>query len=685
MTNVEKQARKRAKIKSNPIKYSAMKEKDKLHKAKARATAKANMTASEWLNHRAQENARIKELRHRKAAKDTSKSEVLDVTPYKSRQSLGKALSKVRNALPSSPRKKKAVVQEIAKGIGLKFEQAFANVITKNEIGQEIRDKIDKFYQTDDISWQAPGIKDRVIVRQKDEKGKSIKMVLQSRYMLMSLAEAHKMFCDEYKDLYKIGLSKFCDLRPPNVKLFNMIPHNVCVCEYHENVRLLLAALKNHTSLPNDVNRFSNSMMCSEITKGCATRECTNCKDKLQGYAPQTDDNHLIKYYQWQKDQVEKVEITSSVTEAFVHLQQLLNTFLMHVYIKRKQAGHIKMLKESVDGITILMQVDFSENASLLSQNEIQSCHWSHGQVTLFTAYAWIDEGIKESFVIISDELQHTKVSVYAFMDYLIKFLKSKYSTIKNINVFSDGASSQFKQRFLFSNLYLWEQQHTIKMAWHFFATSHGKGVVDGLGGTVKRSVWRYVRTGKTHVSTPITFYEVARERNPNVNIAFITSVNIAENQTMLEQHWQDTKPVPNTHKLHYVKSSGKFHINVAETSDSPHLCIQLKKPQEDDEDHADEQSQQLSNAGANSQLLEIAISDWVIVQYDGVQYPGEVVEVDTNMHEVKVNVMHRAGAYWKWPCNVDNIQYKWENVVRKINPPEVAGTRGQFRFHVEV
>ena len=45
----------------------------------------------------------------------------------------------------------------------------------------------------------------------------------------------------------------------------------------------------------------------------------------------------------------------------------------------------------SCDGKTILLQVDFSENASLLMQNEIQSAHWNHSQATLFTAHVWIN------------------------------------------------------------------------------------------------------------------------------------------------------------------------------------------------------------------------------------------------------------------------------------------------------
>ena len=61
--------------------------------------------------------------------------------------------------------------------------------------------------------------------------------------MLMSLREAHNKFKEEHPSL-KIGLTKFFELRPTHVILFDQIPHQVCVCSYHENVRLLLVAQK---------------------------------------------------------------------------------------------------------------------------------------------------------------------------------------------------------------------------------------------------------------------------------------------------------------------------------------------------------------------------------------------------------------------------------------------------------
>ena len=227
--------------------------------------------------------------------------------------------------------------------------------------------------------------------------------------------------------------------------------------------------------------------------------------------------------------------------------QRQLNPFLIHVFIKRRQAAYMRDRQRAADGVNIIVQVNFSENATLQNQNEIQTAHWSHNQATLFTAYAWIDvsEDITESMVIVSDDLQHNKQSVHMFMTVMTHIfctLKAKYPTIEQISVFSDGASSQFKPRFLFSNLYEWETEFGVKISWHFFATSHGKGVVDGLGGMVKRTVWSYVRAGAATATTPKAFYEVAVARNPGVRIDYITKEEIMINsqKAKLVESWNE-------------------------------------------------------------------------------------------------------------------------------------------------
>jgi hypothetical protein len=51
---------------------------------------------------------------------------------------------------------------------------------------------------------------------------------------------------------------------------------------------------------------------------------------------------------------------------------------------------------------------------------------------------------------------------------------------------FSDDASAQYKTKNNFINLCYHSTDFGMNAEWHFFATSHGKGQCDGVGGTIK-------------------------------------------------------------------------------------------------------------------------------------------------------------------------------------------------------
>ena len=109
------------------------------------------------------------------------------------------------------------------------------------------------------------------------------------------------------------------------------------------------------------------------------TRECTTCVSLIDEFAPQSS-SVTLQYYQWKsKDsQIEKVVVTDTVDAVFNELKKQLSTFLLHTYVKRKQAASFDSLKTSCDGISIVLQVDFSENATIAAQKEVQAAHWHH-------------------------------------------------------------------------------------------------------------------------------------------------------------------------------------------------------------------------------------------------------------------------------------------------------------------
>ena len=89
-------------------------------------------------------------------------------------------------------------------------------------IQKETVDKVKSFYCRGDITRNAPGRRDVVTVM--DEAGKK---KLQNRHLVMSIKECYATF-KEFNPDVKIGVSKFAEIRPPNVLFSSETPSNVC-------------------------------------------------------------------------------------------------------------------------------------------------------------------------------------------------------------------------------------------------------------------------------------------------------------------------------------------------------------------------------------------------------------------------------------------------------------------------
>ena len=120
-------------------------------------------------------------------------------TPYRSSQARGKAIKRARSSLPASPDKRRCMIESLAKTIGLHFCQ-----YTANSLSEETKQLVLALYNSNDISWQAPGHKDIVIIWVEDNKGKKVKRTEQ---VFNLLKEAHsKVHLDiEVNVMHKSG------------------------------------------------------------------------------------------------------------------------------------------------------------------------------------------------------------------------------------------------------------------------------------------------------------------------------------------------------------------------------------------------------------------------------------------------------------------------------------------------
>ena len=83
------------------------------------------------------------------------------------------------------------------------------------------------------------------------------------------------------------------------------------------------------------------------------------------------------------------VEKKISVIDVIAWLDKELPNFKKHCFIKKIQSNYFEACKNLSANEDVIVQIDFSENANLNFQNEIQSLHWKEKQMTIFTCCIW--------------------------------------------------------------------------------------------------------------------------------------------------------------------------------------------------------------------------------------------------------------------------------------------------------
>ena len=93
----------------------------------------------------------------------------------------------------------------------------------------------------------------------------------------------------------------------------------------------------------------------------------------------------------------------------------------------------------------------------------------------------------------------------------------------------------------------------TIKAEWHFFATSHGKNVCDGVGGTIKRLAARasLQRPISNQILTPLQLFEFAKVEIPGVTSFYISTEHVNKVAQILQQRFLNPPKFKGTRKNH--------------------------------------------------------------------------------------------------------------------------------------
>ena len=271
-------------------------------------------------------------------------------------------------------------------------------------------------------------------------------------------------------------------------------------------------------------------------------------------------------------------------------------------------------------------------------QNEVQNALWSRKCINLFTAALYSKSQVCQPFLIITYSQDKGKNSVFTFRNALTDYIQFEKGDM--LVIYTDGPSLEFKNRYIVKLVSMLSKKFQCKFSWKYFATSHGKGVVDGISGSAKSLVRkRVMNQGKNVVIVKISrvLYKVAKDDMKGVTVLHISEGQISE-LIKEKKPWENIKDASGISKIHVVSYCDGSTIEMFKTnlSKDPSSTIVYK---DEDVDRSE----------------KLNVADWALVSYDGKKFPGEVASIIATDIEVSVMKYSRKGK-WYWPDKADII-----------------------------
>ena len=185
-------------------------------------------------------------------------------------------------------------------------------------------------------------------------------------------------------------------------------------------------------------------------------------------------------------------EVSGTPAELCDEFQNNLPKYTLHVMVLKEQFRQYYFIKETPSCTVI---IDFSENFTSGRARSIQSAHFggSNKQITLHTGVAYTNEATV-SFCTVSDCTRHDAPAIWAHLQPIIHLLCN--ACISTIHFWSDGPSTQYKNRHNFCFFTRIPEFGLQGCTWNYFESSHGKEAADAIGGIVKRTADNAINRG---------------------------------------------------------------------------------------------------------------------------------------------------------------------------------------------
>ncbi|XP_061183299.1 uncharacterized protein LOC133191568 [Saccostrea echinata] len=529
--------------------------------------------------------------------------------------------------------------------------------------------KVTEFMEREDNSRAQPGKND---VKKTDNGEKA-----QTRVLKDYLENLYKKFKSENPEM-KISLTTFKRIRPKNILLMALISRNTCLCTKHQNMALTAKELKAAgLNIPLNPEHMVKENVAVKAKEHFA-------------------ENDVVKVNQWKRVEVEekgkKKYVTKIMEQSFENIKSFLDflnkqteDFKGHVSRVSTQYEQIHALKGNLPQHNVVIQMDFAENYTCKSLEEVQSAYFNQTCVTLHPMVVYYPNSENtiehKSIIVVSDEMGHNSTTVLTFIDKIMPIIKNIDPDVSTIHYWTDSPTSQYRNKTIIDFVANHKSTHGMNARWNYFESGHGKGPCDGLGGTVKRLADEAMRSGKVMIQDAKAFYDWAKSSSMK-NVTFVESAECEKKKDELNAYQSEIRAVKGTMKLHAVVGLGNSCVKIKDVSCycdeclSGNICSGWNEAVTRTVANENNALEEIVSPTGDSNV-KLNIGDFVAAYYDVEWYVGKVVDKDDDDGEFEISFMEKRKELYRWPGKPDKLWVSADKIICIIDEPIPTGKYG--------
>jgi hypothetical protein len=349
-----------------------------------------------------------------------------------------------------------------------------------------------EYFEDDAVSTLSPSKNDQ-IVRKKVRK--------QKRFISNSLTYLYQEFCKNNSG-FRLSYATFCRTRPFWTVNRAFQSRDTCLCKKCDNSKMICRQL-HRLKVINDGNLdrlIEREMFCEPSTELCRFRKCKFCDRKViqilefDGLEETVYENWLTETEVGSDGQKRSHTIKKKIVSRLLDLVLEFRDCVLPIYIRHRavdmhQKNAMKLLKHGLTDNDLVIHVDFAENYSCKYAKEVQVIHFGGNRqhISLHTGVLY-RALITQSFCTISPDLQHDAIAIFKHLQPILEDYRTE---IESLHFQSDSPATQYRNLKMFWIIIakivpLFDRLNFL--SWSFSESGHGKGPVDGVGATLKRT-----------------------------------------------------------------------------------------------------------------------------------------------------------------------------------------------------